>query len=273
MPELPEVEQVRISLEPYLIGTKIEGVEIFLPNMVQHPTPWEFARALTGQTVTRVERKGKYLCLVLLSGDRLLVHLRMTGALLARKKGAEKPPYTRLGFHLSGEWDLWMSDIRTFGVVGLYHPGEPMDAGFASLGPEPLDAGMNAAYLREKAKGKTEQVKPFILDQRIIAGLGNIYADESLFLAGIRPTHRVNRLTRKAWEALAEAIRTVIRSALEHRGTTFRNYQDANGKMGDNLQYLNVYHRGGEACRNCGTPLKKIKVGGRGSVYCPHCQK
>lgn len=116
-------------------------------------------------------------------------------------------------------------------------------------------------------------LKAFLLDQRVIAGLGNIYVDEALFAAGIRPTRRVNRVTRKEWEALTLAIKRVIAQGLAHHGTTFRNYQDADGHMGDNSRYLQVYHRKGMPCLRCGTLLKQIKVSGRGSVYCPHCQK
>jgi formamidopyrimidine-DNA glycosylase len=273
MPELPEVEQVRRSLEPYLVEKTIEGVEIFLPKMVQYPSVETFAGLLTGQVVSSVERRGKYLRINLASGDFLLVHLRMTGAFLARKKSDAKPPYTRWGLHLSGEYNLWMTDIRTFGTVSLYHPDEPVNNGYAQLGPEPLDAALTGGYLREKARGKKSHIKSFILDQSVVAGLGNIYADETLFEAGLRPTKRVDRLTRKEWDTLAAAMRKIIRSALRHHGTTFRNYQDANGQMGDNFRFLNVYHRKGEPCKRCGTLLKQIKVGGRGSVYCPHCQK
>lgn len=273
VPELPEVEQVRLSLERHIIGKKIEKVEIYVPKMVKHPGPEVFCQEAAGQTIVSVGRTGKYLRVNLQSGDYLLIHLRMTGALLAAAKGSEKPPYTRWGMVLSGDEDLWMSDIRKFGTVGLYHPGETPDPGYAALGPEPLSEALTADYLREKAAHKTCQLKSFILDQSVIAGLGNIYADEALFEAGLRPQKRVNRMRKKDWPVLVEAINRVIAQGLRHHGTTFRNYQDADGHMGDNLLYLNVYHRKGEPCKRCGMPLKQIKVGGRGSVFCPHCQK
>ena len=273
MPELPEVEQVRISLLPHITGKTIEKVRVDLPKMILHPDPGTFVQKLQGARFTGVERRGKYLRLDLEKGDWLLIHLRMTGALLALPKTAPEPPHTRMVFYLSGDENLYFSDIRTFGVAALVGEDEWKDKGYESLGPEPLDPVLTPEYLREKARGKTAVVKAFILDQTIIAGLGNIYADEALFAAGIRPTRRVNRMTRKDWEALALAIKGVIRQGLEHHGTTFRNYQDADGHMGDNRLYLQVYHRKGLPCKHCGTLLKQIKVAGRGSVYCPRCQK
>jgi formamidopyrimidine-DNA glycosylase len=273
VPELPEVEQVRLSLERHMIGKKIEKVEIYVPKMVKHPDLEAFCQGACGQTIVSVGRTGKYLRVNLQSGDYLLIHLRMTGALLAVPKGSEKPPFTRWGMMLSGNEDLWMSDIRKFGTVGLYRPGDAPDPGYAALGPEPLSEALTADYLRAKADGKTCHLKSFILDQSVIAGLGNIYADEALFEAGLRPQKRVNRMRKKDWPVLVEAINRVIAQGLRHHGTTFRNYQDADGHMGDNLFYLNVYHRKGEPCKRCGTLLKQIKVGGRGSVFCSNCQK
>ena len=273
MPELPEVEQVRISLLPHIVGKTIEKVRVDLPKMILHPEPEIFAQQLQGARFTGVQRRGKYLRLDLEKGCWILIHLRMTGALLALPKTAPEPPFTRMAFFLSGEENLYFTDIRTFGVAALVGEDSWRDKGYEGLGPEPLDPGLTPGYLREKARGKTAVVKAFILDQIILAGLGNIYADEALFAAGIRPTRRVNRMTRKDWEALTLAIRDVIRQGLEHHGTTFRNYQDADGNMGDNSLYLQVYHRKGRPCKRCGALLKQIKVAGRGSVYCPHCQK
>lgn len=273
MPELPEVEQVRLSLVPHVVGRKFTGVRVDVPKMVLHPDVEEFSKALIGRTVTGVGRRGKYLRLELDNGTWLLVHLRMTGALLAVKKELPEPRFTHLVFQLDGPENLYFTDIRKFGVVALIDGDGYEDKGYASLGPEPMDAALTPQYLKEKAKGKSTVLKSFLLDQSVIAGLGNIYVDEALFAAGVRPTRRVNRITRKEWESLTLAIKAVITQGLEHHGTTFRNYQDADGHMGDNSRYLQVYHRKGLPCLRCGTLLKQIKVGGRGSVYCPHCQK
>ncbi len=273
MPELPEVEQVRISLVPHIVGKTMEKVRVDLPKMILHPQPDIFVRKLQGARFTGVQRRGKYLRLDLENGCWILIHLRMTGALLALPKTEPEPPFTRMAFFLSGEENLYFTDIRTFGVAALVGEDGWRDKGYESLGPEPLDPELTPDYLRAKAKGKTAVVKAFLLDQTVIAGLGNIYVDEALFAAGIRPTRRVNRISRKAWEGLVLAIKGVIRQGLEHHGTTFRNYQDADGQMGDNSRYLQVYHRKGLPCLRCGTLLKQIKVAGRGSVYCPHCQK
>lgn len=273
MPELPEVEQVRISLLPHVKGKQIEQVRVDVPKMVHHPDAKTFCETLKGKTILDVGRKGKYLRLELEENLYLLVHLRMTGALLAVPKKEPEPPFTRMAFVLSGAETLYFSDIRKFGTVELIGLDTYRDAGYEALGPELLDKAMTPSYLKEKAKGKTARVKSFILDQSVIAGLGNIYADESLFAAKIRPTRRVNTLTKKEWELLTLSIQQVIAQGLRHHGTTFRNYQDADGKMGDNAAYLKVYHHKGEPCPVCGTPLKQIKVAGRGSVYCPHCQR
>lgn len=273
MPELPEVEQVRISLVPHIVGKTMEKVRVDLPKMILHPQPDIFVRKLQGARFTGVQRRGKYLRLDLENGCWILIHLRMTGALLALPKTEPEPPFTRMVFFLSGEENLYFTDIRTFGVAALVGEDGWRDKGYESLGPEPLDPELTPDYLREKAKGKTAVVKAFLLDQTVIAGLGNIYVDEALFAARIRPTRRVNRISRKAWEGLVLAIKGVIRQGLEHHGTTFRNYQDADGQMGDNSRYLQVYHRKDLPCLRCGTLLKQIKVAGRGSVYCPHCQK
>lgn len=167
-----------------------------------------------------------------------------------------------------------MTDIRTFGTAALYQEGEPLDKGFEALGPEPLDDAMTGTYLKERARHKKTQVKPFILDQSIIAGLGNIYADESLFAAGIRPTKRVSRMTKKEWERLAIAIKEVIQSALRHHEQRSAITRMQTEKWGDNFRYLKVYHRGGEALSIVwGKRSRKRKWRGRGTVYCAHCQK
>lgn len=273
MPELPEVEQVRLSLGPHVDGKTILGVRLDLPKMVHYPAPEVFTKAVQGAQITRVGRRGKYLTLHLADDRYLLVHLRMTGALLAGKKGDPEPPYTRLAFFLSGDENLYFTDIRTFGVVELLGQDDKRDPGYEALGPEPLSPELTAEYLRQLAKGKSTVLKAFLLDQSHIAGLGNIYADEALFAAGIRPTRRVNRITKKEWQQVVDGVNQVIAQGLRNHGTTFRNYQDANGEMGDNVKYLQVYHRKGKPCFRCGTPLVQIKVAGRGSVYCPHCQK
>jgi len=270
---MPEVEQVRKTLAPNIEGKKILAVEIYLERLIKYPQPDAFIKGLVDKTISSVGRRGKYLVLHTAPKQQLIVHLRMTGALLAQPSAAPAPAYAKIKFTLSDDVTMWFTDIRTFGTLYLVTDNDTYIEGFETLGPEPLSEGFTAAYLLPLAQKSKKAIKSFILDQQIIAGLGNIYADESLFAAGIRPTKRVSRMTKKEWERLAIAIKEVIQSALRHHGTTFRNYQDADGKMGDNFRYLKVYHRGGKPCPLCGKTLTKTKVAGRGTVYCAHCQK
>ena len=274
MPELPEVEQVRVSLLPHIKGKTIIKTEVRLPRMIHHPAVPDFIMGVAGRTITDVRRRGKYLTLLLDDGRYILAHLRMTGALLVLPGDAAEPPYAKIRFFLSDGLDLWFTDIRTFGTVCLCGGSDCWkDRGYVGLGPEPLSPEFTEAYLKEMLKKSHQMVKCFILDQHKIAGMGNIYADEALAEAGIRPTRYTDKLTLKQIHALYEAVNRVIARGLRHRGTTFRNYQDADGQMGNNKEYLQVYGRKGLPCQKCGAELKQIKVGGRGSVYCPHCQK
>ncbi|MBO5993821.1 MAG: bifunctional DNA-formamidopyrimidine glycosylase/DNA-(apurinic or apyrimidinic site) lyase [Acidaminococcaceae bacterium] len=274
MPELPEVEQVRISLLPHIKGKTILKAEVRLPRMIHHPAVPDFIMGVAGRTITDVRRRGKYLTLLLDDGRYILAHLRMTGALLVTPGENREPPFARVRFSLNGGTNLWFTDIRTFGTLCLCGGSDPwQDKGYKGLGPEPLSPEFTEAYLKEKLRKSHQMVKCFILDQHKIAGIGNIYADEALSMAGIRPTRYTDNLTLRQIHALYEAVNQAIAQGLRNRGTTFRNYQDADGQMGNNKDFLLVYGRKGLPCPKCGTELKQIKVGGRGSVYCPRCQK
>lgn len=274
MPEMPEVEQVRKSLEPHIKGKQICRVEIFLPRMILRPAPAEFIAGTEGRAITGVTRRGKYLLLELDREGVILTHLRMTGALLITVGKAPAPAYAKIHFTLTGATHLWFTDIRTFGTMSLLSKDTLyLDRGYAALGPEPLSEDFTPEYLRSVLRQSHRAVKSLLLDQRKIAGLGNIYADEALAAAGIRPTRFSDRLTGKETLALYEAVDQVIAQGMKNRGTTFRNYQDANGEMGNNKDHLLVYGRKGRPCLTCGNPLKQVKVGGRSSVYCPYCQK
>ena len=273
MPELPEVDQVRKRLIPHIVGKTIKQVEVRLPRMIQYPDAAVFAQKAAGKEITGIARRGKYLRINLSKDMYILAHLRMTGALLAVNKKQPEPPYAHIKFELTGEENLWFTDIRTFGTLYLIDHDDKVIEGYATLGPEPLSDTLTGEYLADACKKKTGAIKAVILDQKIIAGLGNIYADEALFGAGILPTRQANALTKDEYAKLVKAINTVIAQGIKNHGTTFRNYQDADGKQGTNVLYLNVYGRKGQPCKKCGAILEHCKVVGRGSVYCPHCQK
>jgi len=273
MPEMPEVEQVRKTLTPHIKGKVITDIEIYLDRLIQHPTPEEFIKGLVGKTIEEVGRKGKYLVLQTAEKQKLIVHLRMTGALIAQPSEAPVPKYAKIKFTLTDGVTMWFTDIRTFGTLYLVTGNDVYIEGYETLGPEPLSLGFTADYLAPLAAKSRKPIKTFILDQRIIAGLGNIYADECLALSKLLPTRFANTLSRSDIDRLCEAINAVIAQGIKNRGTTFRDYKDGEGNKGDNQNHLLVYSRAGQPCRSCGTILVQIKVGGRGSVYCPNCQK
>lgn len=273
MPEMPEVEQVRKTLAPHIEGKQITAIEIYLDRLIKYPTPAQFIAGLVGKTICHVGRRGKYLVLQTDADQQLIVHLRMTGTLIAQASAKEAPPYAKIKFTLTGGVTMWFTDIRTFGTLYLVTNHDTYIEGYETLGPEPLSEAFTAAYLEPLAAKSRKPVKSFILDQRNIAGLGNIYADECLALSGILPMRLANTLTHEEVTRLCEAINAVIAQGIKNRGTTFRDYKDGEGNKGDNQNHLLVYSRGGKPCKKCGQPLATTKIGGRGTVYCEHCQK
>ena len=273
MPEMPEVEQVRKTLAPHIEGKKILAVEIYLERLIKYPQPEDFIKGLVGKTISSVGRRGKYLVLQTAPKQQLIVHLRMTGALLAQPSAAPAPAYAKIKFTLSDDVTMWFTDIRTFGTLYLVTDNDTYIEGYETLGPEPLSEGFTGAYLQPLAQKSKKAIKSFILDQQIIAGLGNIYADECLALSGILPMRKACSLSAVEVGRLCEAVNAVIAQGIKNRGTTFRDYKDGEGNKGDNQNHLLVYGRGGKPCKKCGALLQTTKVGGRGTVYCEHCQK
>lgn len=272
MPELPEVEQVRKTLAPHILGRTITGVEVYLPRQIVHPGPEAFIKALTGATFTGVGRRGKYLLLEF-DSMRLVVHLRMTGALFVKDQEAAEPKYAKIKFALTGGTNLWFTDIRTFGTLYLINNDDYHIKGLETLGPEPLSPDFNEKYLAGACAKSARPIKSLILDQTVIAGLGNIYADESLAAAGILPFRVASTLSVEETARLYTAINAAIAQGIANRGTTFRDYMDGEGNMGENQNHLLVYGRRGKPCRRCARPLSSCKVGGRGTTYCEFCQK
>lgn len=272
MPELPEVEQVRKTLAPHILGRTVTAVEVYLPRQIVYPSAEQFAKELAGKSFTGIERRGKYLILGL-GKLSLVVHLRMTGALLVKSAKGEAPEYAKIKFSLTGGINLWFTDIRTFGTLYLVRDGDYSIRGLETLGPEPLSAGFSEPYLAKACLKSARPIKSLILDQTVIAGLGNIYADESLALSGILPYRAASTLSREETDRLYAAINAAIAQGIENRGTTFRDYKDGEGNKGANQDHLLVYGRRGLPCKRCARPLSSCKVGGRGTTYCGFCQK
>lgn len=274
MPEMPEVETIRRTLTDKVTGQRIARVEIMLPRLIKWPGADEFAAAVTDAVITRLDRRGKYLLFFLDNGQVMVVHLRMTGRLYYVKAGAPPDRFTRVVFTLAGGDALLYADSRTLGTLYVL----PVDelwriSGLASLGPEPLSAEFTAGYFRESLAGRKVTIKGLLLNQQLIGGLGNIYVDEALALAGIRPERTAASLTDEEAGRLYTAVNAVIAQGIEHGGTTFRDYRDGAGEKGSNQHHLRVYGRKNEACHICGTAIERSEVAGRGTHYCPRCQR
>lgn len=273
MPELPEVETIRGQLAPHLEGRTIVRAEL-RDSRWTAPLPLDVvADELTGARVERVGRAGKYLIWEL-DGDRhLLVHLRMTGTWLFDPTG-EEPPHTHIRMELDEGHLLLYVDPRRFGTGHLVHSRAARDDYFAKrLGAEPFTPAFTAEYLREAARGRTAPVKTFILDQRRIAGVGNIYADEALFRAKIHPLRPAGALTKAQWEALKDAVEVSLQAGIDAKGASIDDFRHVDGARGTFQNDFLIHTRAGEPCVNCGTTIRKLVVGGRGTYVCEHCQR
>lgn len=287
MPELPEVETVRRDLQKLLRGSKIIDVTVKKKKMVQGSEK-VFREKVKGKTIQSISRRGKLLIFNFKNKDLfLLIHLKMTGQLIYRGKGKlvggghgepkvkeEELPnkYSHIVFSLFDGIKLYFNDMRQFGYVKLVDNKE-LKKVLSGFGVEPLSDAFTVEILKEMLKGKKTALKNVLLDQRFVAGLGNIYVDEACFLAGVRPTRRGGSVTMEETRRLHGAIRRVLKKSLKTRGTTFSSYRDGLGGEGGFVRLLKVYGRVGETCYKCKKTLKKVKVGGRGTVYCTGCQK
>jgi len=271
MPELPEVETIRRQLAPHVEGRTLTDVEILDPRWTRPVAPEPVAAGLRGRVVHEVGRSGKYLVWHL-SGDRyLLMHLRMTGALLFDPPA--DPPHTRVRFALDGAHRLVYNDPRRFGTGHLVAGADARDAYLSQrLGVEPMTPGFTAAYLRAQARGRLAPVKSFVLDQRRIAGVGNIYADEALFRARIHPLRPAGSLKGAQFEALREAIEHALTAGIDAKGATIDDFRHVDGAQGSFQDLFCVHQREGQPCPECGTTIRKLVVGGRGTYVCERCQ-
>jgi formamidopyrimidine-DNA glycosylase len=273
MPELPEVETVRRTLIQLVAGRRIQSVTVKLPRIIQRPAePEQFADALAGRTIQTVERRGKFLRIIL-DGLVLVSHLRMEGRYGVFPSEEQPELHTHVLFHLDDGTDLRYKDVRQFGTMHLFLPGEELLLPpLAKLGLEPLEDGFTLGALRERLERRTTRIKPLLLNQEHIVGLGNIYVDEALHQAGIHPERSPGSLSAKEWQKLHSSIKATLERAVEAGGSSIKSYVNGQGEMGMFQHQLLVYGRGGEACSSCGAAIRKFVVGGRGTHICDRCQ-
>lgn len=273
MPELPEVETVRRTLEQLVNGRTIERVTVRLPRIIQRIEPEVFCLELQGQTIHEIGRRGKFLRFVL-DDWTMVSHLRMEGRYGLFDADEEWEPHTHVGFRFADGKELRYRDVRQFGTMELFRKGEEWHKPpLAKLGMEPLEPDFTAKALKDKLARSTAKIKPLLLDQTKVAGIGNIYADEALFRARIHPERTADSLTGPEWKRLHAAIVDTLREAVEAGGSSIKSYVNGQGEMGMFQQQLNAYGRKGEPCPRCNRPIEKSTVGGRGTHFCPRCQK
>ncbi|MEA2636057.1 MAG: formamidopyrimidine-DNA glycosylase [Chloroflexota bacterium] len=281
MPELPEVETIVRDLRPQLAGRRIESVQLtrdpaIRKRLVRYPNPTKFVRHLRRRTIRSVERRGKYLVMPLDdNGERLVVHLGMTGHLRVWEPEEAPVKHTHFRALLDSGLELRYDDPRQFGrlLLGTQEELVASRAFPARLGPEPIHGDLTQAEFDKIVKSRRRPIKSALLDQSFLAGVGNIYADEACFRAGIRPSRWTHRLTARERRALYGAIQEVLEDSIAARGSSVINYVDAFGLRGTNQEKLLVYGRSGEPCVKCGTPLQGTRLAGRGTVYCRTCQR
>ncbi len=272
MPELPEVETIARSLRPLIWGKAVDGIELIYRPLLRARSEAALDDYL-GKRVRRIGRRGKLLIMEFEGGRSLVFHLKMTGQFLWVRSGEPRDKHTRLVFNFRGEdRELRFRDVRKFGFV-LCRPidGNGLCREIASLGPEPLKIGLSEFQgLVSKRKGR---IKSLLLNQSFLAGIGNIYADELLFRAAIHPRSEASALSGRDVRQIWEAMRIVLAAAIAAKGTTLRDYTDAEGRVGDFQFAHKVYGREGEGCRTCGTAIRRIVIGGRSTFFCPRCQR
>ncbi len=270
MPELPEVETVVRMLRPFLINHTFTGAHTTWPRHIDRPAPSELNRRINGRSVQNVTRRGKYIVIHLSGNETLIIHLRMSGHLSVSKPEHPVDKHTHTIFTLDNGKELRFRDTRKFGRVWLVQ--NPDDV-LGKLGPEPLEADFTIETLRTQFQGRKRILKSLLLDQSVIAGIGNIYADEALFYAGLHPTRRSNSLTDAEIVDLYKGIRQALLLGVSNEGASIDSYRKPDGEKGDMQNVVNVYGRTGQPCFHCNTPIQRIVVGQRSTHFCPNCQK
>jgi formamidopyrimidine-DNA glycosylase len=272
MPELPEVETVRRKISPHILGRTVINILVNNRKVISFPDVDVFLDTIKSRCFIGTSRRGKFLIFHMEGGYRLILHLRMTGCLLATPGDHPMEPHTHIVFHLDDGTDLRYSDVRRFGRFWLLSPDDPDIPGLTGLGPEPYDACITGQYLHTAFLNRRRSVKECLLDQHIISGIGNIYSDEILHSSGILPFRNASDLTLEECDTLAHKIRSDICFFLEKNSISDEDYLAGRGKDYRNTPYLRAYGRSGKPCLSCGGVLIKTVVGQRGSVYCPRCQ-
>ena len=270
MPELPEVETTRRGIEPHLLGKRVSHVLVREPRL-RWPVSDELTQSLTGQVIEAVERRAKYL-LVKTRAGRVMIHLGMSGSLRVLSGSSEVGKHDHIDIGLGNDQLMRYRDPRRFGSV-FWLPGESSHALLADLGPEPLGDTFDGAYLHAVSRGRKTAVKSFLMNSHVVVGVGNIYANEALFLAGIRPDVAAGKISRPRYARLVTVIREVLASAIAAGGTSLKDFVREDGSPGYFKQALKVYGRGGQACSHCSSVLAEIRLGQRTTVFCRRCQR
>lgn len=274
MPELPEVQTVINVLEPQIRGLAISKIIVNKPQVIAYPTAEEFCSRLTGQKITGMSRRGKFITICFAGGDRAILHLRMTGCLLAAPAEYSVAKHTHIIFELENNLQIRFVDSRRFGRFWMIKKGEADDvSGISRLGIEPFDKKLTSAYLQNILSSKKKTIKECLLDQNLIAGIGNIYSDEILFRAKIDPARKANSLSNSEIKRLAVEIPKTLKYYIDKNKITPEEYLAKEGRGYNNSSFLNVYGRDGGLCPVCGEILRRRVIGGRSSVYCQNCQK
>ena len=271
MPELPEVETIKEDLRGLVAGSKIERAEVLDPSLVEQPSTEEFVGRLEGVVIVGARRRAKHLIVELDSGDSLVFQLKIGGQLLLVPPVEEPKTALMLVLHLDGERRFFLRDETGFTRARLLDAGE-LEERLSSLGPEPLEEQFAWDYLPRKSGSRRAQIKPLLLDQKVVSGLGNIYVDQILYDARLHPRRKANTLSEGEWKALFDAIQSNLAAGVEHRGTTVRLFRDVLNRPGEHQNYLRVFEKHGQPCPGCEGEVVREKVSGRPSHFCPECQ-
>ncbi len=271
MPELPEVETIKRDLNRLIVGKKILAIATDSPKQIQ-PSLAAVRKVIAGAEIKKVERRAKLLQIFLSTGQILAIHLKMTGRLLVRKKGSSQDDWQHVTIFLSGNQELRFADLRKFGWVRLIKDKKELEKILSEFGPEPLD-DLDLKKFKAVLGSTGRAIKIVLMDQKKISGIGNIYANDALFLARIDPRRPAKKITDQEAKKLYQAIEKVLQAGIKYRGASDQYYLDALGKKGAYQEHFLTYGRQGKPCFDCGGKIKRIKIGGRGTFFCPRCQK